>query len=70
MVIPIGSIVVPFWDNLIGSQIRTTKGTTMEPVGLSRGFRLQFPAEGSAALTRTDEPLLRISVRFRDGVEG
>ena len=32
-VLPIGSIVVPFWDYLIIGLYKPQKGTTMEPMG-------------------------------------
>ena len=32
--IPIGSIVVPSWDYLIGSLYEPQKGTTLEPMGI------------------------------------
>ena len=34
---PIGSIVVPFWDYIIGFYIKPQKGTTLEPLGKLTG---------------------------------
>ena len=31
--IPIGSVVVPFWDYLLDPKYESQKGTTMEPIG-------------------------------------
>ena len=45
--VPIGSIVVPLWDYLIGSKYEPQNGTSVEPMGRDRTQRTEEALKGT-----------------------